>query len=147
MRDSATVTHAAADEQVNETQSVVVEKPWGWEIIWAETPSYVGKLLHVRAGKRLSLQYHDQKLETQCLIRGRARLTIDGPDGELHEIEMEPHRGYTVRPYQRHRIAAVEDADIAEVSTPEVGTTFRLEDDYARPDQNEDQRQIERISE
>jgi mannose-6-phosphate isomerase-like protein (cupin superfamily) len=127
-----------------QTQGTRVEKPWGWEIIWAETPSYVGKLLHVRAGQRLSLQYHDQKLETQCLLSGRAILTMGDPEGELRELEMEPHRGYTVYPHQRHRITALEDAVIAEVSTPEMGTTYRLEDDFARPHQTEDLRQLER---
>src|SRR5687768_13235765 len=86
-----------------------VEKPWGWEIIWAELPEYVGKILHVNAGKRLSLQYHDQKLETQCLIGGRAILSIGPEAGELQEIEMEPLRGYTVRPFQVHRITALDD--------------------------------------
>jgi mannose-6-phosphate isomerase len=129
-----------------QTQGKRVEKPWGWEIIWAESPSYVGKILHVRAGQRLSLQYHDQKLETQCLLSGRAILTLDSAEGELQQIEMEPHRGYTVHPYQRHRITAVEDADIAEVSTPETGTTFRLEDDFARPHETEDLRQHDRSS-
>src|SRR6266513_3405164 len=81
---------------------VRVEKPWGWEIIWAETPLYVGKMLHVQAGKRLSLQYHDQKLETQCLIRGRAILSIGEDTAQLQEIEMQPFQGYTVQPFQRH---------------------------------------------
>jgi mannose-6-phosphate isomerase len=129
---------------VGEAGGKRVEKPWGWEIIWAETPSYVGKLLHVRAGQRLSLQYHDQKLETQCLLSGRAILTIGESEDDLRDIEMEPHRGYTVHPNQRHRITAIEDAVIAEVSTPETGTTFRLQDDFARPHETETLRQQER---
>ena len=123
-----------------------VEKPWGWEIIWASTPSYVGKLLHVRAGQRLSLQYHDQKLETQCLIHGRALLTIGPRQEQLSDIEMEPYFGYTVAPFQVHRITALEDADIMEVSTPELGTTFRLADDFARSDETEDRRRQERAT-
>ena len=60
-----------------------VEKPWGWETVWAETPQYVGKILHIRAGRRLSLQYHDQKLESQCLLSGRALLVIEDATGSL----------------------------------------------------------------
>src|ERR1700704_6352780 len=108
---------SSADAHV--PHGIRVEKPWGWEIIWAETPVYVGKMLHVRAGKRLSLQYHDQKLETQCLVGGRAILTIGQDTDQLQEIEMQPLQGYTVQPFQRHRITALEDADIVEVSTPE----------------------------
>ena len=117
-----------------------VDKPWGWEIVWAETPHYVGKILHVLAGKRLSLQYHDVKLESQRLVSGRAALVIEDGDGTLQEIEMEPGKGYTIQPFQRHRLIGITDADIFEVSTPETGTTFRLEDDYARPDETEELR-------
>lgn len=115
-----------------------VEKPWGWEIVWAEeAPHYVGKLLHIEAGKRLSLQYHDEKLETQCLLSGRALLVVEGRAGRLNEIEMRPGEGYTIQPFQRHRLVAITDAEIAEVSTPETGTTYRLADDYNRPDETE----------
>lgn len=115
-----------------------VEKPWGWEILWAETPQYCAKILYIHAGKRLSLQYHDAKLETQCLIRGRALLILEDEQGVLREIEMEPGKGYTIRPFQKHRLVALEDAEIVEASTPEVGTTYRLEDDYARPHETEE---------
>ena len=117
-----------------------ITKPWGWELLWAETPFYCGKTLFITAGRRLSLQYHDQKTETQCLIRGRARLQIGDGQGVLSEIEMEPGKGYTIHPHHLHRIVAVEDAEIVEVSTPEIGTTFRVEDDYCRPDETEDLR-------
>jgi mannose-6-phosphate isomerase len=121
-----------------------VEKPWGWEILWAETPFYCGKLLHIIAGKRLSLQYHDEKIESQFLVSGRALLIIDGPDGELHQIEMEAGVGYTIRPYQRHRLIGITDTEIMEVSTPETGTTYRLEDDFARPHETEAVRRQDR---
>jgi mannose-6-phosphate isomerase-like protein (cupin superfamily) len=117
-----------------------VEKPWGHEVIWAQTDAYTGKLIHVKAGKRLSLQYHTEKVETQCLLSGKALLVLDGPDGVMHEVEMEPGKGYTVRPRQRHRLVAVEDCVIVEVSTPENGKTVRLQDDYARPDETEELR-------
>jgi mannose-6-phosphate isomerase-like protein (cupin superfamily) len=115
-----------------------ITKPWGWEILWAETPTYCGKTLFIMAGRRLSLQYHDQKTETQCLIRGRAKLQIGERHGPVHEIEMEPGKGYTILPNHLHRIVAVEDTEIVEVSTPEIGTTYRLEDDYRRPNETEE---------
>ena len=121
-----------------------VEKPWGWETLWAETPHYVGKILHIYAGKRLSLQYHDQKLETQCLLSGQAMLVIGDADEPLQQVDMEPGKGYTIQPFQRHRLIAIPDVDILEVSTPETGTTFRLDDDYARPDETEELRRLER---
>ncbi len=117
-----------------------VEKPWGWEILWAETPHYCAKILHIHAGKRLSLQYHDVKLETQCLISGRALLILEDEQGVLREIEMERGKGYTIRPFQKHRLVALEDAEIVEASTPELGTTYRLEDDYARPHETDEVR-------
>lgn len=121
-----------------------VEKPWGWEVVWAQTPQYVGKLLHVMAGKRLSLQYHDEKLETQSLLHGQALLMVEDEDGVLREITMEPGKGYTIAPFRRHRLVGITDAEIIEVSTPETGTTFRLEDDYARPHETDDLRRAER---
>ncbi len=114
-----------------------VEKPWGWEIVWAETPYYVGKVLHIHAGKRLSLQYHDEKLETQLLLFGQALLLLEDERGRLQEIELEPGKGYTIRPFQRHRLIARSEVEIVEVSTPETGTTYRLEDDYHRPHETE----------
>jgi mannose-6-phosphate isomerase len=119
-----------------------VEKPWGWEIIWAASGSYTGKLLHVRAGNRLSLQYHDEKLETQCLLSGRAMLIIEGADGQLVEMEMLAGTGYTIDPYRTHRLEAVDDCVVMEVSTPERGTTVRLQDDYCRPHESESDRAL-----
>jgi mannose-6-phosphate isomerase len=114
-----------------------VEKPWGWEIIWADTAQYTAKLIHVHAGKRLSLQFHDEKLETQCLLSGRATLIVGNADGSLGETEMEIGKGYTIREHQIHRLVATQDSELVEVSTPERGTTVRLEDDFCRPDETE----------
>jgi mannose-6-phosphate isomerase len=126
-----------------------VEKPWGYEILLSppDVP-YTSKLIHVRAGKRLSLQLHDIKVETQTLVAGRGVLVLEGADGQLHEIDMQPGVGYHVAVGQRHRLCAAPDADatIFEASTPEVGVTLRLEDDYARPDETEQQRQAERAA-
>lgn len=112
-----------------------VEKPWGWEILWAQTAAYTGKVLHIRAGQRLSLQYHDQKLETLCLVSGQALLVLEDGAGSLQELVMVPAHGYSVHPYQLHRLVALEEAEVYEVSTPETGTTVRVADDYGRPDE------------
>jgi mannose-6-phosphate isomerase-like protein (cupin superfamily) len=124
-----------------------IDKPWGYEILLtpADAP-YTAKLIHVRAGKRLSLQLHDTKVETQTLVAGRGVLVIEGTDGQLHDVEMQPGVGYHVAVGQRHRLCAVadQDATVFEASTPEVGTTLRLEDDYARPHETEDVRRAER---
>jgi mannose-6-phosphate isomerase len=124
-----------------------ITKPWGYEVLL--TPPhvpYTAKLIHVNAGKRLSLQLHDTKVETQTLVAGRGVLVLEGADGQLHEIEMQPGVGYHVAVGQRHRLCAAPevDATIFEASTPELGVTLRLEDDYARPNETEQVRQAER---
>ncbi|MFN0070154.1 MAG: cupin [Chloroflexota bacterium] len=124
-----------------------VDKPWGHEILLSpEDAPYTSKLIHVNAGHRLSLQLHNAKTETQTLIAGKGILVLEGSDGELHDIAMEPHVGYSVAIGQRHRLcaAADQDATIFEASTPEIGTTYRLEDDYQRPDETQDLRETER---
>jgi mannose-6-phosphate isomerase-like protein (cupin superfamily) len=126
-----------------------IDKPWGYEVLLSPVDApYTAKLIHVRAGKRLSLQLHDIKVETQTLISGRGLLVLEGSDGQLHEIDMRPGVGYHVAVGQRHRLCAApdEDATVFEASTPEVGTTLRLEDDYARPHETEQVRQAERAA-
>jgi mannose-6-phosphate isomerase-like protein (cupin superfamily) len=122
-----------------------VAKPWGWELHWtpADLP-YLGKLLHINAGARLSLQVHEVKRESWLLIEGRARVIWEDSRGELIETELRPGVGYTCGLGQRHRLVGITDCDVIEVSTPEVGTTWRLEDDYARPDETPEQRSRER---
>jgi mannose-6-phosphate isomerase len=115
-----------------------VEKPWGYEILWTEPDRpYVGKMLHVDGGRRLSLQVHDAKTETWFLIEGRAKVVWDDGSGELVETELQRGLGYSCQIGQRHRLVGITDCDIIEVSTPEIGTTHRLEDDYARPDETD----------
>jgi mannose-6-phosphate isomerase len=122
-----------------------IEKPWGYEIHWAPADMpYMGKIIHVKANNRLSLQVHDQKQETMLLINGRAKMIWENENGELTETEMELGKGYTCQVGQRHRLCGITDCDVAEVSTPEIGTTWRLEDDYKRPDETEEQREKER---
>lgn len=121
-----------------------VEKPWGFEIIY--TPNELertGKILFVLAGKKLSLQYHDQKEETLCLLSGEGFLWLEDSEGIIHKLPMEQHKGYTIVPPQKHRVEAVSDIWFLEVSTPEIGNTFRLDDDYQRPTETEDVRKKE----
>ena len=123
------------------------EKPWGYEIIF--TPPhlpYTGKIIHVDEGKRLSLQVHDKKVESWILKSGKAKVMWDNDAGELIETELLPDQGFTSMVGQRHRLIGLTDCDIFEVSTPEIGTTFRLEDDYKRPDETEEMRSNERKS-
>lgn len=122
-----------------------VDKPWGYELHWVpEGLSYMGKVLHIEAGKRLSLQAHEVKQETYWLINGECNLIIENSKGELETIKMEKGLGYTTHPGQRHRHQAVTDCDVTEASMAEQGTTWRLEDDYKRPHETDEQRKIER---
>jgi mannose-6-phosphate isomerase len=115
-----------------------VEKPWGFEIIYTPPEAPVtGKILHVLAGKRLSLQYHDQKSESLCLIKGEARIVLSNSKGTIEELNMELNKGYYIQPGQKHRVIAISDIDFIEASTPEKGNTFRIEDDANRQDETE----------
>ncbi|HZQ29874.1 MAG TPA: cupin [Patescibacteria group bacterium] len=116
-----------------------VEKPWGYEIHWVpESKEYMGKILHINKDARLSLQVHDQKQESWLLMSGRAKLIWDDSSGNLVETELTPGVGYSCSVGQRHRLAGITDCDVIEVSTPEKGTTYRLDDDYKRPDETEE---------
>jgi len=109
-----------------------VEKPWGWELIWAETERYVGKLLFIRAGEALSLQYHAVKDESWLVREGRARLELGQVGGELEAIEIGPEDTFRFRPGTVHRVTALEDTLVLEVSTPHLDDVVRLEDRYGR---------------
>jgi len=111
-----------------------VEKPWGYESIWAETERYVGKLLHIRAGEALSLQYHREKDETIHLLRGEMRFWA-GPSAEaLEAVPLEAGDSYRVTPGTVHRMEAVTDCDVLEASTPHLEDVVRLSDRYGRVD-------------
>jgi mannose-6-phosphate isomerase len=110
-----------------------VEKPWGYELHWAKTDRYVGKLIHVNRGHALSLQYHNVKDETIFLWSGRLLFEID-ENGTLVGREMVPGEAVHVTPKTIHRMTALEDSDIFEVSTPELHDVVRLEDRYGRAD-------------
>jgi mannose-6-phosphate isomerase len=109
-----------------------VEKPWGYELWWAQTDRYVGKLLHVKAGHRLSLQYHEVKDETIHLWSGELTLVLDEDGSGLVERRIQPGQSYHVKPGTKHRMIAITDCDILEASTPEVEDVVRLEDSYGR---------------
>jgi mannose-6-phosphate isomerase len=121
-----------------------VEKPWGYELHWVpEDVPYMGKLIHVNEGARLSLQVHDQKQESWFIVNGRGAVIWENEKGELVETELQPGVGYTTKIGQKHRLKGLTDCDIIEVSTPEAGTTWRLEDDYARSHQTPEEREAE----
>ncbi len=109
-----------------------VEKPWGHEEIWAETERYVGKILHVRGGHRLSLQHHVVKDETIRVLSGCMVLELDDEAGRLGSRILGPGDVARIRPGRRHRFAALEDTEVLEVSTPELDDVVRHEDDYGR---------------
>lgn len=108
-----------------------VDKPWGYELIFAKTDRYVGKILFVRKGHKLSLQYHRRKEETIYLQAGVMLFTVES-DGELVEKRMTAGDSHHIAPTVKHRMEAVEDTTIFEVSTPELDDVVRLEDAYGR---------------
>lgn len=113
-----------------------VDKPWGWELIWAEAEQYVGKLLFVRAGQALSLQYHEEKDESWLVREGRASLELGQVGEPLETIEIRPGDAFRYRPRTVHRVTAIEDTLIIEVSTNHLDDVVRLEDRYGRPDRD-----------
>ncbi|GMR01789.1 MAG: hypothetical protein BMS9Abin20_0108 [Acidimicrobiia bacterium] len=110
-----------------------VDKPWGYELIWSETPFYTGKKIHVNAGKRLSLQYHETKRESVFVLTGTLLLQL-GHGDEARILEIGPGEAADILAGEVHRFEAPAegDVDIIEVATPEVDDVVRLEDDYAR---------------
>lgn len=113
-------------------QTSRVEKPWGHELIWARTDRYVGKILHVKAGHALSLQYHERKDETIHLLSGELRFWIGPSVDRLEEVGLEVGESVHIIPGTVHRMEAVTDCAILEVSTPELEDVVRLEDRYGR---------------
>jgi len=112
-----------------------VSKPWGYEIIWAETDRYVGKILHINQGARLSRQYHVKKEETFLVQSGEMDLEV-GDGADLRVIRMRERDSFHCVPRTIHRMVAVTDVDVVEVSTPELDDVVRLEDAYGREGTN-----------
>ena len=109
-----------------------VEKPWGHELWFAQTDRYAGKLLHVRTGERLSVQYHERKDETSYLLSGRLLLHRGDSADSLVEAELAAGAVWRNEPGQVHTIEALEDSVVVEVSTPELDDVVRVTDDYGR---------------
>jgi mannose-6-phosphate isomerase-like protein (cupin superfamily) len=109
-----------------------VEKPWGYELIWAKTGDYVGKVLHINKGHKLSLQYHQKKEETIFVQTGKMNLVFENEAGKLEEILLLPGEAHHIPVGRKHRMIAVEDCDVFEVSTPQLEDVVRLEDGYGR---------------
>jgi mannose-6-phosphate isomerase len=109
-----------------------VEKPWGYELIWAKTKDYVGKILHIKKGHQLSLQYHREKEETILVYSGRMNFVFENDKGQLEEVLLSAGEAHHIPIGKKHRMIAVEDCDIFEVSTPQLDDVVRLEDGYGR---------------
>ncbi len=114
-------------------QAKRVEKPWGHELIWAHTDRYVGKVISINPGQRLSLQYHEKKDESVFVLSGTLRLHLENDAGELEIHDLAPGEHQRVRVGRRHRFEAVDHVvEVLEVSTPELDDVVRLSDDFGR---------------
>ena len=109
-----------------------VDKPWGNELIWAVTDRYVGKILHIKKGHSLSLQYHNKKDETVMVLSGKMEFVHYGEGEQPKSTVLLPRQPFHVTPLLRHRMIALEDTDVVEVSTTELDDVVRLEDNYGR---------------
>ena len=108
------------------------EKPWGFELLFARTPKYAGKVIFIRKGHRLSLQYHKKKDECMYIYQGKVRIEIEGADGGMTSYIAQPGHSIRIPPHTKHRLEAIEDTTFLEVSTPELEDVVRVEDDYGR---------------
>ncbi|MDD5287718.1 MAG: hypothetical protein PHY28_01220 [Dehalococcoidales bacterium] len=108
------------------------EKPWGYELLYALTPQYAGKVIFVKKGFRLSLQYHKEKDESMYLLQGKVLFSVQPQNGKMTETVGEAGFCLHLPPLMTHRIEALEDATILEVSTPQLGDVVRLQDDFGR---------------
>ena len=108
-----------------------VPKPWGYEIIWAHTDRYVGKVLHINAGHALSVQYHNQKDETVYLLKGEMKYWVKLGD-DLEDVRLREGDAFRITPGTVHYMEAITDCDILEASTPELDDVVRLQDRYGR---------------
>jgi mannose-6-phosphate isomerase len=118
-----------------------IEKPWGYELVWAETDEYVGKLLYVRAGESLSLQFHEEKDETLHLLDGEILLELGSGVHSLKEVALRAGQSVRIVPGLLHRMEAVTDCTIIEASTPELDDVVRVRDRYGRAPAEGDRRE------
>ena len=110
----------------------IVQKPWGHETIWAHTERYCGKVLHIKAGEALSVQYHERKDETIHLLSGEMIYRVGEQGGELRDVRLVRGESFRITPGTVHQMEAVSDCDVLEVSTPELDDVVRLTDRYGR---------------
>ena len=108
-----------------------VPKPWGYEIIWAHTDRYVGKVLHINAGHALSIQYHNHKDETVYLLKGEMKYWVK-LENDLEDVRLREGDAFRITPGTVHYMEAITDCDILEASTPELDDVVRLQDRYGR---------------
>lgn len=108
------------------------EKPWGYELLYAHTPKYAGKVIFIKKGHRLSLQYHQRKDESMYIYQGKVRIEIEGIDGGMTSHIAQSGHSIRIPPFTKHRLEAIEDTTFLEVSTPELEDVVRVEDDYGR---------------
>ena len=120
-----------ADKSSGRVDITTVPKPWGHETIWAHTDRYVGKVLHIKAGQALSVQYHNRKDETVHLLRGELVYRVQMGDA-LEDMHLMAGESFRITPGTIHQMEAVTDCDVLEVSTPELDDVVRLSDRYGR---------------
>jgi len=133
-KETPFVELAAQHPAPEQTPIQIKDKPWGREIWFANAAGYAGKILEVSKGKRLSLQYHEKKTETQYVLSGQVKMTVGRDPDDLKEIILNPGDKYDIYPYTIHRVEALTDATIFEVSTDDLTDIVRLADDFGRPD-------------
>lgn len=125
------LTEVNRSEEPGEVEVLRTEKPWGYELLWARTNHYAAKFLHVNEDHSLSLQVHEYKHETMCVIAGLVRLEIQN-DGQSSVVILSPGRSYHIPAGTVHRLSAIVDSDVVETSTPELDDVVRLDDNYGR---------------
>lgn len=109
-----------------------IEKPWGYELLWAFTDAYVGKILHIAAGQALSYQFHEKKDETIHVLTGELWFEVARPGKARRRLRLRAGDSFAIPPLTRHRMTAISDCDLLEASTPELDDVVRLEDRYGR---------------
>lgn len=126
------MTNLAASGPISAAGAGRVDKPWGYELRWAVTERYAGKLIHIEGGHLLSLQYHVQKDESIHVISGVMDLQLESNSGEVETHRLTAGMSAHIRPGRKHRFIAVENTDLFEVSSPEIDDVVRIEDSYGR---------------
>jgi len=130
---SGTPKYPAGNPGTGRVNVTHVPKPWGYEIIWAHTDAYLGKLLHINAGEALSVQYHEHKDETIHLLSGEMIYWVKLPaSGELQDMKLKPGESFRIAPGTVHYMEAVTDCEVLEASTPHTDDVVRLKDRYGR---------------